>query len=117
VPQQILLQPAPREYDHYEEQYEALAADLEGAGVLVRVLPAVKAHGIPTDPIENAAEFYDLTIQVGAFAGEIVGTAKLVETVRGRLRGGEGRDSEERRAKIYLANGDEYEFIFGEGND
>jgi hypothetical protein len=115
VPQQILFQPAPREYGHHQKQYEALAAELAGEGVLVRVVPALEALGMRTDPIENAAESYDLAIQVGAFAGEIVSTAKLVDIVRSRLQGREGRQDEERRAKIYLANGEEHEFIFGDG--
>ena len=62
---------------------------------------------------EDAGVLYDLTIHVGEVAGEIVGTAKLIETVRGRLRGGEGAE-EKRRAKIYFANGDEREFILGD---
>jgi hypothetical protein len=106
------------EYGLYREQYEALAAELEreGEGVLVRVLPAVEEErGSPRG--ENAAEFYDLAIQVGAFAGAIVSTARLVQIVRGRLRGREGRDGEKRRAKIYLANGEEHEFIFGDEYD
>ena len=60
---------------------------------------------------------YDLTIQVGAVAGEIVGTAKLVEMVRRQLRRHDGREDEKRRGKIYLANGEEHEFIFGDEYD
>jgi hypothetical protein len=118
VPQQILLQPDRLEYGRYREQYEALAAELEGEGegVLVRVLPAMEERGLPTGT-ENIPEFYDLAIQVGAFAGAIVSTARLVQIVRGRLRGREGRDGEKRRAKIYLANGEEHEFIFGDEYD
>jgi hypothetical protein len=107
VPQQILLQPASREYGLHREQYEAVAADLEGEGVLVRLLPVKNAT-------ENAAELYDLAIQVGAFAGTIVSNAKLVEIVRSRLRAREERDAEQRRAKIYLANGEQHEFVFGD---
>jgi hypothetical protein len=106
VPQQILLRPASREYGLHREQYEAVAADLEREGVLVRVLPVT---GIPKNDAENAAELYDLAIQVGAFAGTIVSNAKLVEIVRSRLR-----NREQRRAKIYLANGEQHEFIFGD---
>lgn len=115
MPQQILLQPARLEYGRYREQYEGLAADLAGEGVLVRLLPAVERLGVPTDTTENIAEPYDLAIQVGAFAGEIVSTPKLIKIVRGRLRGREERDGEERRAKIYLASGEECEFLFGDG--
>ena len=111
VPQQILLRPASREYGLHREQYEAVAADLEREGVLVRVLPVT---AIPKNDAENAAELYELAIQVGAFAGTIVSNAKLVEIVRGRLRGREERAGEQRRAKIYLANGEQHEFIIGD---
>jgi hypothetical protein len=111
VPQQILLQPASREYGLHREQYEAVATDLEGEGVLVRLLPV---KGIPKKGADNTAEFYDLAIQVGAYAGTIVSNAKLVEIVRSRLRSREERDAEQRRAKIYLANGEQHEFIFGD---
>ena len=40
MPLRILLRPSPLEYGRFREQYEALAEDLEGEGVLVRVLPA-----------------------------------------------------------------------------
>jgi hypothetical protein len=110
VPQRILLQPASREYGLHREQYEAVAADLEGEGVLVRLLPVT---GIPK-AADNAAELYDLAIQVGAFAGTIVSNAKLVEIVRGRLRGSEEQDGVQRRAKVYLANGEQHEFVFGD---
>ena len=80
VPQQILLRPASREYGLHREQYEAVAADLEREGVLVRVLPVT---AIPKNDAENAAELCDLAIQVGAFAGTIVSNAKLVEIVLG----------------------------------
>ena len=112
MPQQILLQPASGEYGLYREQYEAVAADLEREGVLVRVLPVT---AIPKYDAENAAELYDLAIQVGSFAGTIVSNAKLVEIVRGRLRDREGQEGNERRAKIYLANGEEHAFVFGDG--
>jgi hypothetical protein len=113
VPLRILLRPAPLEYSRFREQYEALAGDLEGEGVLVRVLPAaeVHAHGaVPTSIRENGAEDYDLVIQVGSSAGEIVGTARLVEFVQRRLRGHEGQGRAQRRANIYLASGEKHEF-------
>jgi hypothetical protein len=91
-----------------------VAADLEGEGVLVRVVPVT---GTPKDGAENAAELYDLAIQVGEFAGTIVSNAKLVEIVRGRLRGREERGAAQRRARIYLANGEQHEFIFGDEYD
>jgi hypothetical protein len=115
VPQQVLLQPAPLEYGLYRAQYDTLVKDLEGEGVLVRVSPAGEQRGIPPSLPANAADFYDLVIQVGEVAGTVVSTAKLVELVRLRLRGREGRGVEQRRANIYLANGDEHEFNFGNG--
>ncbi len=60
---------------------------------------------------------YDLTIQVGAIAGEIIAPAKLVEMVRGQLRRYDGSEDEKRRGKIYLANGEEHAFVFGDGYD
>lgn len=112
MPLRILLRPSPLEYGRFREQYEALAEDLEGEGVLVRVLPAdVHAHALPTSVSENGAANSDLVIQVGSSAGEIVGATRLVEIVRRSLRRHEGRGTTQRRAKIYLANGEEQEFI------
>ena len=113
MPQQVLLLPAALEYSLYREKYDALAEDLEGEGVLVRVVPAVEEGGVSTGISTSAAEHYDLQIQVGSYAGAIVSTAKLVELVRHRLRGREGRAIEQRSAKIYLATGEEHEFSFG----
>jgi hypothetical protein len=113
VPLRILLRPGQLEYRRFLGEYEALAGDLEGEGVLVRVLPAaeVQAHAaLPTDTWENEAEDYDLVIQVGSTAGEIVGTARLVELVQRRLRGPEGQGMDQRRANIYLASGEKHEF-------
>jgi hypothetical protein len=115
MPQQILIQPAAREYGLHREQYQALATDLAGEGVLVRVVPAVEERGLRTGGSQNAGVSYDLTIQVGAVAGEIIGTAKLVEMVRGQLRRHDGREDEKRRGKIYLADGEEHAFVFGDG--
>ena len=112
MPRQVLVQPAPLEFGLYREQYETLAEDLEGEGVLVRVVPAGEERGLSRGVSASADERYDLQIQVGSSAGAIVGTAKLVEIVRRRLRGREGRVAE-RVAKIYLANGEEFEFSFG----
>jgi hypothetical protein len=115
VPLRILLRPDPLEYGRFREQYEALAGDLEREGVLVRVLPAADVHAhaaVPPSIPLNGAENYDLLIQVGSSAGEIVGTAKLVELVRRRLRSEEGPGTRQRRAKIYLANGEEHELRF-----
>ena len=117
VPQRILLQPAPREYGTYRVQYDALVKDLEEEGVLVRVSPTIEERGIPTGIPANGAEFYDLLIQVGAFAGTIVSTAKLIETVRRTLRGRKERGVDLRRAKIYLANGEEHEFSLGDEDE
>jgi hypothetical protein len=111
----ILLRPDPLEYGRFREQYERLAGDLEREGVLVRVLPAADVHAhaaLPPGIAQNGAENYDLLIQVGASAGEIIGTAKLVEIVRRWLQSDEGRGSKQRRAKIYLANGEELELRF-----
>jgi hypothetical protein len=113
VPLRILLRPVPLEYSRFREQYEALAGDLEGEGVLVRVLPAAEVHAhvaLPTRIRESNAEDYDLVIQVGSSAGEIVGTARLVEFVQRRLRGHEGQGMAQRRANIYLASGEKHEF-------
>jgi len=109
VPQRVLLQPAPLEYGLYRQQYDALVEDLEAEGVLVRVLPAREERGLGT---AIGAEVYDLVIHVGAFAGSIVSTAKLIEIVRRRLRGRQKRGIEQRRGKIYHANGDAHEFVY-----
>jgi hypothetical protein len=111
VPLRILLRPGELEYRRFHEQYEALAGDLEGEGVLVRLLPVADVHAhaaLPTS-MENGARDYDLVIQVGSTAGEIVGTARLVELVQRRLRGHEGRCMAQRRANIYLASGENHE--------
>ena len=113
VPLRILLRPNPSEYRLFREQYEALAEDLEGEGVLVRLLPAADVHAhaaLPTSIPESGAENYDLVIQVGSSAGEIVGTTRLVEFVQLRLRGLEEPGIALRRANIYLANGEKHEF-------
>jgi hypothetical protein len=71
VPLRILLRPGQLEYRRFHEQYEALAGDLEGEGVLVRLLPAADVHAptaLPTSIWENEAEDYDLVIQVGSTA-------------------------------------------------
>jgi hypothetical protein len=47
VPLRILLRPNPPEYRLFREEYEALANDLEGEGVLVRLLPATEVHAFP----------------------------------------------------------------------
>jgi hypothetical protein len=116
VPLRILLRPNPPEYRLFREQYEALATDLEGEGVLVRLLPATEVFAqvaLPTSTWENVAQDYDLLIQVGSSAGEIVGTARLVELAQRRLRGHEGSGMALRRAHIYLANGENHEFRLG----
>jgi hypothetical protein len=113
VPKRILLKPAFREYRLHREEYEALATDLEGEGALVRLLPAAEERDLQRSGSQDAGVLYDLTIQVGEVAGEIVGMDDLVEMVRIQLRRHEGRDDEERRAKIYFANGEEREFVFG----
>ena len=113
MPLRILLRPGKLEYSRFHEQYEALAEDLEGEGVLVRLLPAADVHAhaaFPTSIWEDGAEDYDLVIQVGSTAGEIVGTARLVELVQRRLRGLKGQRTAQRRANIYLANGEKHEF-------
>ena len=113
VPLRILLRPGQLEYRRFHGEYEALAGDLEGEGVLVRLLPAadVQAHAaLPAGIWENGAEDYDLVIQVGSTAGEIVGTGRLVELVQRRLRGHEGQGLARRRANIYLASGERHEF-------
>jgi hypothetical protein len=113
VPLRILLRPRQHEFSRFHEQYEALAEDLEGEGVLVRVLPATDVQALaalPTSIFENGAEDYDLVIQVGSTAGEIVGTARLVELVQRRLRRHERQGMAQRRANIYLATGENHEF-------
>lgn len=113
MPLRILLRPSHPEYRRFHEQYRALAGDLEGEGVLVRLLPAADVHAhaaLPTGIWENGEEAYDLVIQVGSTAGEIVGTARLVELVQRRLRGHEGQGMAQRRANIYLASGEERKF-------
>ena len=113
VPLRILLRPGQLEYKRFHEQYEALAGDLEGEGVLVRLLPIADVHAhaaLPTSMWENGAEDYDLLIQVGSTAGEIVSTARLVELAQRRLRGHEGQGPAQRRANIYLASGEKHVF-------
>jgi hypothetical protein len=113
VPLRILLRPAQLEYSRFHEEYEALAGDLEGEGVLVRLLPGADVHAhaaLPTSTWEKGAEDYDLVIQVGSTAGEIVGTARLVEFVQRRLRVHEGQGRSQRRGNIYLATGEKHEF-------
>jgi hypothetical protein len=113
VPLRILLRPGQLEYRRFHEQYDALAGDLEGEGVLVRLIPAADVHAhtaLPTGIWENGAEDYDLVIQVGSTAGEIVGTTRLVEFVQRRLRGHDGQGIAQRRANIYLASGEKHEF-------
>jgi hypothetical protein len=107
MPERVLLQPSPAEYGLHRRQYDALVEDLEAEGVLVRVVPAVEEHVFPTSTV---GEFYELVVHVGEVAGTIVGSAKLIEIVRDRLRGRETR-VEPRRGKIYLATGEEHEFI------
>jgi hypothetical protein len=117
VPQRILLRPDAVEYRLNREQYEALAEDLEGEGVLVRVLPAAEERALSgaSSASHGGEEKYDLLIQVGSTAGEIVGTAKLVEVVRRRLQGHEGRGTpSQRRAKIFVATGEQHDFSFGD---
>ena len=117
MPQRILLQPAPREYGTHRVQYDALVKDLEEEGVLVRVSPIVEERRIPSGAPANGTESYDLLIQVGAVAGTIVSTRKLVETVQRTMRGRGDRGVEPRRAKIYFASGEEREFSFGDGDE
>ncbi len=103
MPERVLLQPSPQEYGLHRQQYDALVEDLEAEGVLVRVLPTVEEHVFPTS---TTGEFYDLVVHVGEVAGTIVGSAKLIEIMRRGLR-----DGQPRRGKVYLANGEEHEFI------
>jgi hypothetical protein len=83
---------------------------LEGEGVLVRLLPVADEHSVPAGT--SPAEKYDLEIQVGSSAEEIVGTTRLIELVRRRLRGREKRAATLRRVKVFLASGEEHEFSF-----
>jgi N-dimethylarginine dimethylaminohydrolase len=92
------------EYGVHREQYDALVQVLEAHGVRVRLLPPAEQRSLPT-----GAEAYDIVILVGEIAGAIVGTAKLVELIRQSLRGGE-RPRAQRRAKIYLVDGETHEF-------
>lgn len=100
MPQRVLIQPAPVEYGAFREEYDALVKDMEAGGVLVRVLPAVDRPDVPTGVPASRVDLYDLNIHVGAFAGAIVNTAKLIEIVRRRLRGQEGRSIERHLPKI-----------------
>ena len=113
MPLRILLRPNPSEHRLFREQYEELAEDLEEEGVLVRLLPIEEVHAhaaFPTSISESGEEDYDLVVQVGSSAGEIVGTARLVEFVQHRLQGLEEPGMAPRRANIYLANGEKHEF-------
>lgn len=113
MPLRILLRPNPSEYRRFREQYEELAEDLEEEGVLVRLLPTAEVHAHTahaTSIWESGDEDYDLVIQVGPSAEEIVSTARLVEVVQRRLRGLEEPGTALRRANIYLSNGEKHEF-------
>jgi hypothetical protein len=110
VPERVLLQPAPLEYGLHREQYDTLVEALEAQGVLVRVLARTERRSDLPGSGAPPAVLYDLVIHVGEIAGVILGTAKLMEMVRRGLRGREGRRGELRRAKLYLANGEEHEF-------
>ena len=50
-------------------------------------------------------------IHVGEIAGAILGTAKLIEIVRRRLRARGRPGGKRRRAKLHLANGEEHVFM------
>ena len=79
----------------------------------MRLVPVADVHAhaaLLTSIWENGAEDYDLVIQVGSTAGEIVGTTRLVEFVQRRLRGHEGQGMAQRRANTYLATGEKHEF-------
>jgi hypothetical protein len=112
VPLRILLRPNHQEHERFRDEYEALAQDLEGEGVLVRLLPVADQHSVPAGTSPAEEQMYDLEIQVGSSAEEIVGTTRLIELVRRRLRGREKRAATLRRVKVFLASGEEHEFSF-----
>ena len=108
MPERVLLQPSPLEYGSHQEQYDALRDELEGQGILVRLLAPVQQGSVQL----SAREFCDLRIHVGA----IVGTANLIRIVRRKLRGQE-QPRLPRRAKLYLPTGEEHEFSLDEDNE
>jgi len=110
MPERVLLQPSPLEYGSHQEQYNALRDELEGQGILVRLLAPVQQGSVQ----RPAGEFYDLRIHVGEVAGAIVGTANLIAIVRRKLRGQKQPRAMPRRAKLYLPTGEEREFSLEE---
>jgi prolyl-tRNA synthetase len=112
VPSRVLLQPAASEYALYRQQYQTLVGDLKAKGVLARVVP-IEKRGVAAGAAES--QYYDLIIQVGEIAGAIVTYGTLVEIVRRRLKAHEVQlHMAPRRAKVYLASGDEHEFVLDE---
>ena len=114
VPNQILLQPAPIEYGVHRDQYDALIADLESEGVLVRVVAPVEERngGLPGGVQQS--EFYDLVIHVGEAVGALVRIGMLITMVQRRLHARREKRLEPRRAKLYLANGEEQVIDLGD---
>jgi hypothetical protein len=115
VPERVLLQPAPLEYALHQEQYERLVEELEAKGVLVRVLAPLDTGGIPA--LSPAGEFYDLVVHVGEVAGAALSTVDLIAMVRRRLRDDGPPRTGQRRVKLYLHSGEEYEFTLDEGGE
>jgi hypothetical protein len=111
LPERVLLLPTPLEYGLHQDKYDALRDELEGQGVLVRLLAPLESRGVPQN-----GEFYDLVIHVGEIAGVTLGTAKLMATVQGRLRDGGEPLTGSRRAKLYLPDGEERVFNLSEEN-
>jgi hypothetical protein len=109
MPERVLLQPAPLEYELHHDRYDALVDELEAQGVLVRLLPPAEARSgaAPGEP-------YDLILHVGEVAGAIIGTANLIGIVRRCLHGYAQR---RRLAKLYLYNGEEREFSLDEEDE
>ena len=114
MPERVLLQPAPLEYALHQGQYDRLVEELESKGVLVRMLAPLETGGVPSLP--PAGGNYDLVVHVGEVAGAILGTVELIALLQHRLREDEPPRTE-RRVKLYLHNGEEYEFrIEGEAS-
>jgi hypothetical protein len=113
VPNQVLLQPAPIEYGVHREQYDALISDLESEGVLVRVVAPVDERSGPPGGVQQS-EFYDLVIHVGEAVGALVSIGMLITMVQRRLHARREKRLEPRRAKLYLANGEEHVIDLGD---
>jgi hypothetical protein len=108
-PNRILIQPSVREYGSHREQYDTLVAELATEDVLVRIVPPSEEG--ETGSGNEAGGASDLIIHVGEVASAILGASELVVLLKERLR--DPGDARERRATLYLADGEKRVFALG----